>query len=126
MLPAGHSSLRFALLLSAVLVGVVVVQLLLCWLTLARLLQRTAAHPLARAFAALPEFARVTIDGQMSDTLLRWVLCARQLGALVQQLPASNELECRARCVSQTPRPRERISCRARRKMRKQASSPNA
>jgi hypothetical protein len=91
----GNLPLLYALMVSAALIGIVLLQLLLFWTTLSRLLQRMAAHPLAAAFDKLPEFARDSIERQLSgssDTLLRWVLCARQLDMLVKLVPPTSEL----------------------------------
>ncbi|MET0390308.1 MAG: hypothetical protein ABW321_30330, partial [Polyangiales bacterium] len=87
---AGSWMLGGGLALSAVLIGMTLIQLIQFRVRLERLLARTHAHELADAFGRLPEFARATLEDQLSRTvngLLAWTACARQFSALIAKLP---------------------------------------
>jgi hypothetical protein len=107
---AGTWFLGAGLALCSFLIGVTLVQLVQYWFAFERLLKRTMEHPLGPAFGRVPDFARDSVDRQVSrrpDDSLRWSSCAllfcslmRSAGAVVSpQLLAArrDELDAHAR-----------------------------
>jgi hypothetical protein len=67
------------LALSVFLIGVTLIQLFQYWRALSKLLKRILAHPIGFAFHDIPNFARDSVDHQLSgtpDDALRWSTCA--------------------------------------------------
>jgi hypothetical protein len=90
----GSWLLRGGLWLSVSLIGVTLVQLVQYWLALQRLLKRTLEHPLGSAFIHVPNFARDSVDHQLSrtpDEVLRWAACSRLFCDLVHAAKVADE-----------------------------------
>ena len=92
---SGTLLLRCGLTLSVFLVGVTIVQVILYWIALHRLLKRTMEHPLGPSFQCIPPFARDSVDHQISrtpDEDLRWTGTARLYCDLVRSLGSAGNL----------------------------------
>jgi hypothetical protein len=91
---AGTWFLGAGLALCSFLIGVTLVQLVQYWFAFERLLKRTMEHPLGPAFGSIPEFARDSVDRQVSrrpDDALRWSSCALLYCSLMRSAGAVAE-----------------------------------
>jgi hypothetical protein len=82
----GSALLAVGLVLCLYLIGVTVVQLIMYWLALEKLLKRVMEHRLGPAFASVPPFVRDSLNDQLSRSphdLLRWTGCLRDFADLV-------------------------------------------
>jgi hypothetical protein len=92
----GTLFLGSGLALCVYLIGITVIQLLQYWLSLKKLLKRVLEHPLGPAFRTVPDFARDSVDHQVSrlpDEALRWSACAQQFDELMRSVSAISSVE---------------------------------